>query len=608
MSTTAGTPENKDSDAVHTDRWRRRVGAGDALSSSEALRLSEEEADRIAKRADRAAKTAQNEPVSIRDNMPIVQGRDTVQPVEPLTVDEFSVGETEIDLREGQEEIDVRQMPAPPSMLATPTTYGPPPATMSAGNGASSGSGASKTPGTGSSSSQVVSAETSEVSSTKVIPEPSNSAAADTVVPSANRPPIRHAEIDPDEFEPIGVEPAAGQSNALERRPGTAIERLVPDRPARSAGPILLLIAVSLAIVTGILGTMLLRERSSSTELRDQVERAEAGENVAVAGLEEVNGDVRVLELENDRLQQQLNEMSALVLELPEGRLTEIAVPFTPLFADEAANGRLIAISAEGEYIIWGDGAAGPITDSGTLSGAPTGLFAATGKAWVSTDNGQVEALSLVAGADGLPAVDVGNASFLAQEERSYWTFDSGTGEVVRRRKGDSSVLTSVSIPVDVVDMTIGAGSVWALGDDGRVYRINTADLTVLAIDAGADLISITAGPDALWTLSAADGSLRRVDPVTGEVLVTVPVGRDPIDATFGGGSVWVPLRSGSSLIEVDTRTAAVVSRTPLPGEPTAVHQGETGVFITAAGDSPMFSVSSSSAEQAEAAESTDDS
>ena len=150
-----------------------------------------------------------------------------------------------------------------------------------------------------------------------------------------------------------------------------------------------------------------------------------------------------------------------------------------------------------------------------------------------------------------------------------------------------------MSVPSPVVDLTIGAGSLWALGEDGRVYRINTADFTVQGIDAGTDLISVTAGPDALWTLSAADGSLRRVDAVSGEVLVTVPVGRDPIDATFAGSSVWVALRSGTSLIEVDTRTSAVISRTALPGTPAALHQGDSGVFVTMEGDVPLVRVAS---------------
>lgn len=583
---------------MEPDRWRRRLSSGDALSSSEALRLSDAEAERVANRAERATQMSRVEPASIRR-----------EAVEQLTVDEFEVGQPvvepfvdltdPIDLRsetaavesEVQSEREtVSAVPAPPAASATPTTPTTP----------------------------IAPTESTEVSSVTPPPPAMREEASDHDSGSAEGPdlPDPPTSSDPSSFSaettetttmpiPVDIAPESSLRKPIRQ---VDIVPVPPEQPGRRSGLLLLLIAAALAVITGILGTMLLLERSNSADLRDEVERAQAGENVAVAGLEEVNDDVRTLELENDRLQQQLNDMSALVLELPEGRVTEIAVPFTPTFADEADNGRLIAVSAEGEYIIWGDGAEGAITDSGNLSGAPTGLFAATGKAWVSTDAGQIEALSLVTGVDGLPAVEVGPTLFLAPEERGYWTFDQGTSAVVRRKKSDSSVTTSVAVPADIVDLTIGAGSVWALGDDGRVYRINTADLTVAPLDVGEDLISITAGPDALWTLSAADGSLRRVDAVSGEVLVTVPVGRDPIDATFAGGSVWVPLRSGSSLIEVDTRTAAVVSRTPLPSEPTGVHQGETGVYITTAGDSPLYQVSSLGAGQVDPSGPSDDS
>jgi hypothetical protein len=392
-----------------------------------------------------------------------------------------------------------------------------------------------------------------------------------------------------------GVPSAAPDDYAPAPLVHAVLPALVERAPERSrSGPILLVLATALAVASGVLGALWLRDRSDVAELRAQLVQAEAPSNEVApdVDIEELIDQVRTATLENERLQQQLNDMSALVLELPAGRVTEIEVPFTPIFADEE-NGRLIAMGADGEYIVWGEGVDGPITDSGSIVGTPTGLFAATRKAWVTTDAGRIDVLSLVANEPGLPSVEFGPTEFLVAEERGYWTFNSATGEVVRLRKSDGGITAGVGIPVPVIDLTIGAGSVWALGDDGRVYRINTADFTVQPFDVGADLISVTAGPDALWTLSAADGSLRRVDPVSGEVLVTVPVGRDPIDATFAGSSVWVALRSGASLIEVDTRTSAVVSRTTLPSEPTALHQGDSGVFVTTAGEVSLLQVAS---------------
>lgn len=362
-------------------------------------------------------------------------------------------------------------------------------------------------------------------------------------------------------------------------------------RPVRRESA-LFAVAVALAAVTGILGALWLRERSAVVDLRTEVEttRQLGGPNETIEELERQNNTLRI---QNAQLEQQLIDMSALVLELPEGRVTEIDVPIDPLFADEE-NGRLIAVDADGGYVVFGDGADNAITDSGRVDATPTGLFAATAKAWVSTEAGMVQILALTPNADVQEDVTFGPVEFLAPDSRGYWTYDEANSQVVRLRKADGRVTDEVQVPVGIADLTIGAGSVWALGDDGLVYRINTADLTLQPIDAGDDLVSISAAPDALWTLSASDGSLRRIDPVTGEVLVTVPVGRDPIDATFAGSSVWVALRSGSSLIEVDTRTSAVVSRTELADEPSALFQGETGVYVTTAGNgAPLVRIDS---------------
>lgn len=353
----------------------------------------------------------------------------------------------------------------------------------------------------------------------------------------------------------------------------------------------LFIAAVALAILSGVLGALWLAERSTAEELRSGLE-AEPGQDLSTS-IEELEGEINTLRVQNAQLEQQLTDMSALVLELPAGRVTEIDVPLAPVFADEE-NGRLIAIDAAGEYVVFGDGVESPITDSGSIGSAPTGLFAATARAWISTESGQIDVVALGPNVEERDNVEFGPVSFLAEEARGYWAFDPLAGQLVRLRKTDGAITDTVDVPVDIVDLTIGAGSVWALGDDNIVYRVNTADLTVQPIDGGEDLISITAGPDALWTLSAADGSLRRIDPVTGAVLVTVPVGRDPIDVTFAENSVWVALRSGSSLIEVDTLTSAVVSRTELASEPAALHQGQSGVFVTTVGEgSPLLRIAS---------------
>ena len=371
------------------------------------------------------------------------------------------------------------------------------------------------------------------------------------------------------------------------------------DRYRRRTGPILLALATILAVLCGLLGALWLRERSASSELRSELVDASAvireggGDSTVLANTSEADlvEEIQDLQAENDELAQQLANMSALVLELPPGRVSEIEAPFAPTFADEQ-DGRLVAVDAAGRYAIWGDGSNGEVTETGELGSTPTALFISRNRAWISTEAAGVGVLTLANEADPT-FVDYAPARFLAEEERGYWTYDELLQLVVRINKADGVVTNSVSVPSPVVDMTIGAGAVWALGEDGLVYRINTADFTVQAISLGEAIVSVTAGPDTLWALSAADGALRRVDPVSGEVLVTVPVGRDPVDATFAGNSVWVALRAGESLVEVDTRTSAVVSRTTLAGPPAALHQGDAGVFVTLDGEQTLTLVSS---------------
>ncbi len=378
--------------------------------------------------------------------------------------------------------------------------------------------------------------------------------------------------------EPVMTARASGQPE---------LDTADPDR----ASSIAFGVAVVLAILSGILGALWLRAQSTNIDLQAQV--AEISGEVDQADRADLENALSDAQLEIAELESRLTDMSALVLQLPAGRVTEVVVPFEPVFADEEG-GRLVAIAQSGEYVIWGDGIESEITNSGSLGAAPTGLFAATARAWVATEANQVEVLPMLPDAQGQPTVDYGPLRFMAVDARGYWSYNEDLGQVVRLRTGDGGVTNEVSLPVPIVDLTLGAGSVWALGEDGLVYRINTADLTVQSFDGGADLISITAGPDALWTLSAADGSLRRIDPVSGAVLVTVPVGRDPIDATFAGSSVWVALRSGSSLIEVDTATSAVVSRTELSSEPAQLFQGDNGVYVTTVGEGgPLLRIDS---------------
>jgi hypothetical protein len=353
----------------------------------------------------------------------------------------------------------------------------------------------------------------------------------------------------------------------------------------------LFIVALALAVAAGILGALWQRERTANDDLRAQLAVANTAGETEQGELDALIEANRTLELQNEELQRERDELQTFVAPVPEGRITEIEVPFVPAQVDEARD-RLIAVDANGEYVVWGTGVDGGITDSGRVAGPPSSMFAHRDNAWIATEEGGIEVISLVDGSDVL-AIATAEVSLIVPSSRTVWSFVPGSRELRRHRETNGNVRATVTLPVEIRELSSGAGSVWALGEDGLVYRVNTADLTVAPIPAGQEVVSISAGTDALWALSAADGSLRRVDAVSGEVLVTVPVGRDPVAVEFSGSSVWVALRSGEALIEVDTRTAAVVSRTSLPGVPIDVTAGSNGVLVTLEGDVPLVRVAS---------------
>lgn len=445
--------------------------------------------------------------------------------------------------------------------------------------------------------------ESADMELVSAIPESGEGSRTADPVSVAPPPTIVPPSIDEASAE-TGAETTSDRAPVSERPPSvTEDRRRVDDRrsePAPSAeeprrrsrsGPILLLLATALAVTSGVLGALWVRERDSNDELELRLAQIQAADDATSSEIQELADQVTTLEIRNEQLDKQLQEAQSLVAPVPEGRLSIIDIPFDPLYVDEV-RGQFIAMGVSGEYVVWGGGVDSQITDSGVVEGSPTGMYAARDQAFVSTDAGQVEILSLTGGENSAPIV-TGSLQGLVQDNRQFWAFSPDSNELRRYRSTNGRLTTSVALPTSVNELSVGAGAVWALGDDGMIYRVNTADFTLTPISAGQDLIAISAGPDALWTLSAADGSLRRVDAVSGEVLVTVPVGRDPVDAVYSGNSVWVALRSGSTLIEVDTRTSAVVSRTSLPAEPVALSEGETGVLVTLNAEDPLVRVAS---------------
>jgi DNA-binding SARP family transcriptional activator/ABC-type branched-subunit amino acid transport system substrate-binding protein len=85
-------------------------------------------------------------------------------------------------------------------------------------------------------------------------------------------------------------------------------------------------------------------------------------------------------------------------------------------------------------------------------------------------------------------------------------------------------------------EMAVGAGSVWVIGEDGHVLRLDERSGTQRRLSVTGD--SLAFGADELW-VDQAGSQLLRVDPRTDRVDFSYPLSAGP-GLTVGFGSVWV--------------------------------------------------------------------
>jgi DNA-binding SARP family transcriptional activator/ABC-type branched-subunit amino acid transport system substrate-binding protein len=119
------------------------------------------------------------------------------------------------------------------------------------------------------------------------------------------------------------------------------------------------------------------------------------------------------------------------------------------------------------------------------------------------------------------------------------------------------------------------AGSLWATGPGGSVYRIDPARQRIIATIPNLDGQGIAAAGNGVWVRLDQNGPIAfaRIDPVTdraGKPVQTPAIGlHSPTSFAFGDGALWLP----------DTYTGQLYRITP--GNPPVVRAAQIGVGVT---------------------------
>jgi hypothetical protein len=97
-----------------------------------------------------------------------------------------------------------------------------------------------------------------------------------------------------------------------------------------------------------------------------------------------------------------------------------------------------------------------------------------------------------------------------------------------------------------------------------------TPALSTIALPGGLSAMRLAIGERAVWALGSKDhgvpSSLLRIDPVTDQVVATIPLEGEPWYLVSGGGTVWIGSPRSSVLQRVDAATNDVMAPIQLPG------------------------------------------
>jgi len=187
--------------------------------------------------------------------------------------------------------------------------------------------------------------------------------------------------------------------------------------------------------------------------------------------------------------------------------------------------------------------------------GSPSGVVFDFGSVWVGlADKGTVVRIDPVSGAV-TNAITVGDPAQLLARAR-----------VVH---GAPNAVTS------------GFGSIWAVGADGRLARIDPATNDVTTFDVGVVGGALATGEGAVWITSYDDGSLVRFDPTTRAVSSTTTGLGGLFGVAIGFGSVWVVNKTGHEVLRIDPTRATVTARIPAERSPDWVTVGAGSVWVT---------------------------
>jgi virginiamycin B lyase len=161
-----------------------------------------------------------------------------------------------------------------------------------------------------------------------------------------------------------------------------------------------------------------------------------------------------------------------------------------------------------------------------------------------------------------IPASLSGTEGSIGVGAGSVWA--TTRGNVLSRYAAATGALeASISLPGGAPAAIFDNGFVWVTGfARDELYKIDPRTNTLVqTIALRPSPRFLTAGEGSIWVLNQGDGTVQRIDLMSGKVIASIETGHAGRggDSTAGGGYIWVTLRD-VPLVQIDPKANTVAA------------------------------------------------
>jgi len=197
-------------------------------------------------------------------------------------------------------------------------------------------------------------------------------------------------------------------------------------------------------------------------------------------------------------------------------------------------------------------------------------------------------------------------ADWVAVTPEAVWV--GGTGPYAVHRIDPATNTRTALVPLQgepCAGLALGFGSLWVplCGRPGSLVEVDLETSRVrrtLPISPAGPEGGIATSPDSVWLFINKQGTLARIDPISGKIRQRIRVPPGSYNPLYADGRIWITRADGAELTVVDATTGAVQSSAQTGPGPRFLTAGAGAVWTLNQGDGTLTRIDTGAAKLVE--------